>query len=90
LLYIFLKVGGVEALQRFVPILSAVDGEAIVCQPDAGEALAELGVHILLEGATGQLRPGGYVLEVFEHLRTGGGGVGVGHAADYGGQAVEL
>ena len=60
----FLQVGGVELLQRPVDVTGAVDIELVIAEDDTGEALAELGVHVLLEAAPGQLRPGGHVFEV--------------------------
>ena len=78
---IFLQIGRVQCLQRGVQVLASIDPDAIVIDNHARKPLAELGIHILAEGAAGQLGPTWY-LKVLEDQVTRAARVSVRQASD--------
>src|SRR4030042_7165311 len=82
-------IGGVQLLQPQIEVTGSVYGYSAVGNDHAGEALTELGVHVLLGGAIGQLRPDGNSLEIAENQAATRLRLGLRHNADYGGPGGE-
>ncbi|HCP59989.1 MAG TPA: hypothetical protein DIT43_00150, partial [Dehalococcoidia bacterium] len=68
----------------------AVYKDTVLPDHNAGEALAELDIHVLKVRALGQLGPGGNVSEVMGNQRACLYRVGMGHTADYGRGAAKF
>src|SRR4030042_3834485 len=81
-------IGGVQSLQPQIEVTGSVNGYSAVGNDHAGEALTELGVHVLLGGAIGQLGPDGNSLEIAENQAATRLRIGMRHTADYGGRGA--